>query len=64
MSIPSVLFMMKNLTLKRFSNFESAIVRDVAKLEAVLQDMASCIGEPLFETRVGQEFGLNQFGRR
>lgn len=60
-SVPSVLFMMKNLTLKRFSNFESVIVRNAAILDAALHDMASCIGDPLFETRVGQEFRLDQF---
>jgi NADPH:quinone reductase-like Zn-dependent oxidoreductase len=60
-SLPSVLFMMKNLTLKRFSNFESVTVRDVEKLDAALKDIQSCIDDPLFETRVGQEFRLDQF---
>lgn len=60
-SIPSVLFMTKDLTLKRFSNFESATVRDAAKLEAALQDIRSCIDDPLFQTRVGQEFRFDQF---
>ena len=61
MSIPSVLFMTKNLTLKRFSNFESRAVREAARLESALEDMASCINDPLFETRIGQEFRLDQF---
>ncbi len=60
-ALPSVLFMMKNLTLKRFSNFESATVRNVEKLDAALEDIQSCIDDPLFETRVGQEFRLDQF---
>ncbi len=60
-AIPSVVFMTRNLTLKRFSNFESAIVRDAARLEAALKNMAACIDDPLFETRIGQEFGLDRF---
>ena len=58
-SIPSVLFMTKNLTLKRFSNFEIATVRDAAKLEAALKDIRSCIDDPLFQTHTGQEFRLD-----
>lgn len=60
-SIPSVLFMRSNLTLKRFSNFESATVRDTAKLEVALKGLQSCIDDPLLETRLGQEFRLDQF---
>lgn len=60
-ALSSLLFMRKNLTLKRFSNFESATVRDVEKLDAALKDIESCIDDPLFETRVGQEFRLDQF---
>jgi NADPH:quinone reductase-like Zn-dependent oxidoreductase len=60
-SLSSLLFMRKNLTLRRFSNFESATVRDLEKLDAALKDIQSCIDHPLFETRVGQEFRLEQF---
>jgi NADPH2:quinone reductase len=60
-SLPSVLFMMKNLTLKRFSNFESSTVRDPEKLDAALLDLQSYIDDPLFKTRVGEEFRLDQF---
>jgi NADPH2:quinone reductase len=48
-------------TLKRFSNFESATVRDAGKLDAALEDLQSCIDDPLLETRIGQEFRLDQF---
>ncbi len=60
-SVQSSLFMFKNLTLKRFSNFESATVRDAKQLDLALQDLESCIDDPLFETRVGQKFKLDQF---
>jgi NADPH:quinone reductase len=60
-SLPSVLFMRKNLTLKRFSNFESATVRNVERLDAALKDIQAFIDDPLFETRLGQEFRLDQF---
>jgi NADPH2:quinone reductase len=60
-SLPSVLFLMKNLTLKRFSNFESSTVRDPEKLATALLGLQSCIDDPLFKTRVGQEFRLDQF---
>lgn len=59
-SLPSVLFMMKNLTLKRFSNFESATVLDPVKLKAALDDLQTCIDDPLFQTRVGREFPLDR----
>ena len=52
---------MKNLTLKRFSNFESSTVRDPEKLAAALLGLQSCIDDPLFKTRVGEEFRLDQF---
>ena len=59
-SFPSALFMMKNLTMKRFSNFESATVRDRNKLGAALSDLQDAIGDPLFRTRIGKEFTLDQ----
>lgn len=60
-SLPSMLIMRKNLTLRRFSNFESATVRDAEKLDAALEALQSCIDDSLFETRIGQEFRLDQF---
>ena len=59
-SVPSALVMMRNLTMKRFSNFESATVKDRSKLEAALTDLRDAIGDPLFRTRIGKEFALDQ----
>jgi NADPH2:quinone reductase len=61
LSLPSMLLMRKNLTLKRFSNFESSTVRDPEKLDAALLGLHSCIDDPLFKTRVGEEFKFEQF---
>jgi NADPH:quinone reductase-like Zn-dependent oxidoreductase len=59
-SLPSVTFMAKNLTMKRFSNFESATVKDPLKLAAALTELERLIDDPLFRTRGGQEFGFDQ----
>ena len=59
-SVATVLFMMRNLAMKRFSNFESATVRDREKLGAALSDLSGVIGDPLFATRIGKEFRLDQ----
>jgi NADPH:quinone reductase len=60
-TLTSGLFMMKSLTLKRFSNFESPTVSDPQKLAAALEDLESCIQDLLFQTRVGREFRLDEF---
>ncbi len=59
-SLASALFMTKNLTMKRFSNFESATVRDRDTLGAALSDLRGMIDDPLFTTRIGKEFPLDQ----
>jgi NADPH2:quinone reductase len=59
-SIQSVLFMMKNLTLKRFSNFESRTVKDHDKLVSALKALESVIDDRMFRTRIGKEFSLDQ----
>jgi NADPH:quinone reductase len=59
-SIASVVFMTRNLVMKRFSNFESATVRDPEKLGAALSDLRGVIDDPLFRTRIGKEFRLDQ----
>jgi hypothetical protein len=46
--------------MKRFSNFESATVKDRARLGAALDDLRGVIGDPLFATRIGKEFPLEQ----
>jgi NADPH:quinone reductase len=61
-SLPTALFMMKNLTLRRFSNFESATVKEPQRLVAALQALAGVIDDPLFTTRLGKEFSYEQIG--
>jgi NADPH:quinone reductase len=59
-SIQSVLFMMKNLSMKRFSNFESRTVKEQAKLVAALKTLEGVIDDPMFMTRIGKEFRPDQ----
>lgn len=59
-SIPSVLFMMKNLSMRRFSNFESRTVKEPAKLAAALKTLEGVIDDPMFMTRTGKEFHYDQ----
>ncbi len=59
-SIQSVLFMMKNLSMKRFSNFESRTVKEQAKLIAALKALAGVIDGAIFTTRIGREFRYDQ----
>ena len=55
-ALPSVLFLMKNPTPKRFSNFASATVREPERLRRALESLQPIIGNPLFRTRLGQRF--------
>jgi NADPH:quinone reductase-like Zn-dependent oxidoreductase len=59
-SIPSVLLMMKNLTIRRFSNFESATVKHTEKRIAALQAIETLIDDPAFTTRLGASFDYAQ----
>jgi NADPH:quinone reductase len=59
-ALPTVLFMMKDLTLKRFSNFESATVKDSARLQAALSDLETMIDDPLFRTNLGPSFAYEE----
>jgi NADPH:quinone reductase-like Zn-dependent oxidoreductase len=59
-SFPTVLFMMKNLKIQRFSNFDSATVKDRGRLEAALRELEAVIDEPLFRTRIGETFRFEQ----
>ena len=59
-SVPSRVYMAKNLTMKPFSNFNSATVRDAQKLRAALQFLHYRIADPLFRTKVGKTFPLTQ----
>lgn len=53
--------MMKDLTMKRFSNFESPTVRDRKCLMNMPEDLEGCIEDTLFRTIVGQDFDLTEF---
>ncbi|PLZ02043.1 Zn-dependent oxidoreductase [Burkholderia sp. WAC0059] len=59
-SIQSSLFMMKNLSMRRFSNFESRTVKEREKLVAALKALEGMIDDPMFATRIGRAFGYDQ----
>jgi NADPH2:quinone reductase len=59
-AFPTALLVMRNLTLKRFSNFESPTVKDRESLVAALDDLSGVIDEPPFRTRIGRVFGFDQ----
>lgn len=59
-SLPTVLFVSKNLVMKRFSNFESATVKDPARLSAALTELQGAIHDPRFHTRIGREFRFDE----
>ena len=59
-SMQPMLFMMKNLTMRRFSNFESRTVTEKSKLVSALKALEGVIDDPMFTTRIGQEFRLDQ----
>ncbi|KAK9481727.1 alcohol dehydrogenase protein [Lipomyces starkeyi] len=53
--------MMKDLTMRRFSNFESVTVKDEERRADMLKDLEGCIEDPLFRTCVGRDFELEEF---
>jgi NADPH:quinone reductase len=59
-SIPSALFLAKSLVMKGFSNFNSKTVKDPQKLRAAQTALAEMIADPMFRTRRGKAFGLDQ----
>ncbi len=59
-AVPSALFMKKNLTMKPFSNFNSATVRDTTKLQHALAYLQGHIADSLFRTKVGRTFQFDQ----
>lgn len=60
-SFHSAVLMMKDTTMRRFSNFESPTIRDDKRLAAMLCDLEDCIEDPLFRTRIGKDFALSDF---
>ena len=61
-AVPSATFMAKNLTMKPFSNFNSATVRDPRKLVSALEFLQGHIADPLFRTKIGRTYRLDQIG--
>jgi NADPH:quinone reductase len=59
-SIQSQIFMMKNLTLRRFSNFDSRTVKEHDKLVSALKALEGVIDDPMFTTKMGQAFSYDQ----
>ncbi|WP_027784484.1 MULTISPECIES: zinc-binding dehydrogenase [Burkholderia] len=57
--VSAPLFMMKDLSMQRFSNFESRTVREHERLVAALSALESVIVDPVFRTSLGQEFSLD-----
>jgi NADPH2:quinone reductase len=60
LAIPSSLLMMKNLVLRRFSNFESMTVKEPGRLESALNVLKGISDDPMFVTRLGTEFRYDQ----
>lgn len=58
--IPTMLLMAKNLTIKRFSNFESRTVKENAKLIRALDALEGLIDDPMLTTRLGDTFRYDQ----
>ncbi|WP_407181536.1 zinc-binding dehydrogenase [Bradyrhizobium sp. STM 3562] len=59
-TLPTMLLMEKNLTLRRFSNLESATVSDPQRLAAAMKEIEGLVDDPLFKTRIGKEFSFHQ----
>jgi NADPH:quinone reductase-like Zn-dependent oxidoreductase len=59
-TLPTVLLMGKNLTLRRFANLESATVSDPQQLAAAMKEIEKIIDDPFFKTRIGKEFSFDQ----
>jgi NADPH:quinone reductase len=60
LGVTSLQVMLKNLTIKRFSNFESATVKDDRRLAAALAALAEVAADPLFRTKIGKEFSFEE----
>ena len=50
----------RDLTLRRFSNFDSPTVRDPLALRRGMQELETVAADPLFHTRVGRSFAMNE----
>ncbi|WP_158811247.1 Zn-dependent oxidoreductase [Beijerinckia sp. L45] len=59
-TVSSLVLMAKNLVLRPFSNFASATVADAQRLTAAITYLESVIEDPLFRTRIGKAFALEE----
>ncbi|MBO9195936.1 zinc-binding dehydrogenase [Rhizobium sp. 16-449-1b] len=59
-SVASSLFITSNITMRRFSNFNSTTVKDPHKLRSALTSLVGIIADPMFRTRLGKTFSLDQ----
>ncbi|MDQ0395541.1 zinc-binding dehydrogenase [Labrys monachus] len=59
-SFSTMLLMGKNLVLRRYSVLENATVSNPLRLAAAMKEIEGLIDEPLFRTRIGKEFSLDQ----
>jgi NADPH:quinone reductase-like Zn-dependent oxidoreductase len=59
-SVNSMLFLTKNLIMRRFSNFESRTVKEHEALISALKALEDVIDDPLFTTRLGKEFRYHE----
>ena len=59
-TIPSRLFLSRNLAVRRFSNFNSVTAKDPARLAAAMADLRDVIADPLFRTSVGRAFRFEE----
>ena len=59
-ALPTTLLMGRNLMLRRFTVLESLIVTDPTRLANAFRELGNIMDEPLFQTRVGSEFRLDE----
>ena len=59
-SFSTMLLMGKNLVLRRYSVLENTTVSNPLQLAAAMKEIEGLIDEPLFRTRIGKEFSLDQ----
>lgn len=59
-SLPTMLVMGKNLTLRRFANLESSTVSSRQALAVAMKEIEILIDDPLFKTRIGREFRFDE----
>jgi NADPH:quinone reductase len=56
MNVQTSLFLVKNIAIRSFANFNSRTVREPERLEKALKDIAQTIHQPHFKTKLGEVF--------